>query len=174
MASNHLHVRKLGDERGTAPVTQRSLWALFLKAHKHVVRAIEDELRRSGVAELEWYDVLWALEQASEQRLRMHELADATVITRSNLTRLIDRLEADGLIRRDRNCADRRGAYAVLTPKGRKRRQEAWLVYGKAIEALFERHVSGSEAKAMEDVLDRILRNLRPADKEGDQKRPVR
>ncbi len=142
---------------------RRSLWALFLKAHAQVVRAMEEELRKNGLPGLEWYDVLWALEQAPQQRLRMHELAEATVITRSNITRLVDRLEADGLLKRDHNCEDRRGAYAVLTPEGRKRRQEIWHVYGKAIAAHFERHVTGTEARAMEEALDRILENLHGA-----------
>ncbi|HEY7763686.1 MAG TPA: MarR family transcriptional regulator [Aestuariivirgaceae bacterium] len=147
--------------KGNAPQSaRRSLWALFLKAHAQVARAIEEELRKNGLPELEWYDVLWALEQAPQQRLRMHELAKATVITRSNMTRLVDRLEADGLLNRNRNCEDRRGAYAVLTPEGRRRRQEIWQVYGMAIAALFERHVTGAEARAMEAALERILDSL--------------
>jgi DNA-binding MarR family transcriptional regulator len=101
-----------------------------------------------------------ARQRLKQYRRRMHELAATTVITRSNITRLADRLEAFGLIERDRNCEDRRGAYAVLTPEGARRRQEIWQIYGKAIETFFERHVTGTEAKAMEEAIHRILKNL--------------
>src|ERR1700730_2294233 len=98
---------KLGRRRGLA-------WPAFLKAHAVLVERVEERLKASRLPDLAWYDVLWALECAPQNRLRMHELAAHTVITRSNLTRLVDRLEAAGLVVRDRDCTDPRGSYAVM------------------------------------------------------------
>jgi DNA-binding MarR family transcriptional regulator len=93
----------------------------------------------------------------------MHELADKTVITRSNLTRLVDRLEAAGLVKRERSEEDRRGAFAVLTAEGRAMRKKMWPVYSAAIQELFEAHVSEAEAADMAGALRRILDAARGA-----------
>ena len=63
-------------------------WALFLTAHAGLLEQIEVRLADAGLPSLAWYDVLWALERAGSRRLRMRELADMSVISRSNLTRL--------------------------------------------------------------------------------------
>ena len=101
--------------------------------------------------------MLWGLEQAPEQRLRMSELADKVVLSRSNLTRLIDRLEEAGLVARERSAEDRRGAYAVLTEQGRNLRRRMWPPYQAAIRELFESRLSDAEAEAMATILRRLL-----------------
>jgi DNA-binding MarR family transcriptional regulator len=101
--------------------------------------------------------VLWALERARDRRLRMRELADMTVISRSNLTRLVDRLEPAGLVERERAEEDRRGAFAVVTAEGRAMRRKMWPVYSAAIKELFEDQVAEREAAQMGDALRRIL-----------------
>ena len=140
---------------------KRSAWPAFVTAHALVVGAIEERLTQTGLPELAWYDVLWALERAPQDRLRMHELATATVITRSNLTRLVDRLEKAGLVARERDEEDRRGAFAVLTPAGRQLRGRMWKVYGRAIEELFENHLSPAEAAALRACLLRVIEAAR-------------
>jgi DNA-binding MarR family transcriptional regulator len=139
----------------------RSPWPLFLTTHAVLVGRIEARLAEAGLPELDWYDVLWALERAPRARLRMHELAALTVISRSNLTRLVDRLEAAGLVARDRDRADRRGAYAVLTGAGRAMRRRMWKVYGEAIDALFDRHLTTAETRQLRAILLRVLKAAR-------------
>jgi len=138
-----------------------SAWPLFLAAHTALIASIEQRLRRAGLPELAWYDVLWALERSPGSRMRMHELATETVIARSNITRLVDRLAAAGLVARDRQCADRRGAYAVLTDAGRAMRRRMWSIYGPAIEELFSGRMSASESATVEQVLRRVLQAAR-------------
>jgi DNA-binding MarR family transcriptional regulator len=140
-----------------------SAWPLFLTAHAVLVREIEAALKAADLPELAWYDVLWALERAPAQRLRMHELADALVITRSNLTRLIDRLEAARLVKRERGAEDRRGAYAVLAAAGRALRARMWPVYRSAIFELFDAPLSAAENAAMAEMLRRLVRVAREA-----------
>jgi len=139
----------------------KSAWPSFVTAYALLITSIEERLRAAGLPELAWYDALWALERAPQGRLRMHELAEKTVITRSNLTRLIDRLQAAGLVARDRNCPDRRGAFAVLTTPGRVMRRKMWMVYGAAIKDLFDGHLNAAETLQMRAIFARILKAAR-------------
>jgi DNA-binding MarR family transcriptional regulator len=137
--------------------TKGSVWALFLTAHAVLIEAIERRLAQAGLPPLAWYDLLWGLERSPEQRLRMSELAEKVVLSRSNLTRLVDRLEEAGLVLRERSEEDRRGAYAVLTETGREMRRRMWPVYQAGIRQLFESQLSDAEAQAMGAVLRRVL-----------------
>jgi DNA-binding MarR family transcriptional regulator len=138
-----------------------SAWPALLTARALLVEEVERRLGEAGLPELSWYDVLWALERAPAARLRMHELASRTVITRSNMTRLVDRLETGGLVARERGGEDRRGAFAVLTPAGRQMRRRMWKVYGAAVAELFDAHVSEAESAAMRACLLRVIEAVR-------------
>ena len=135
----------------------KSAWPAFLRVHAVLVAEIEKRLKAKKLPALEAYDVLWALEQAPQQKLRMHELSNALVVTRSNLTRLIDRLEAQELVKRERDPEDRRGAFAVLTGSGRRLRREIWPTYEAAIAKLFDGKLSASEARLLRDVFARLV-----------------
>lgn len=140
-----------------------SVWPLFLTAHAVLVERIEARLAAAGLPLLAWYDVLWALERAPERRLRMSELADHVVLSRSNLTRLVDRLEEAGVVARERSEEDRRGAYAVITTQGRELRRKMWPIYEVAIRELFESQLSDVEARHMGSALRRMLESARKA-----------
>lgn len=146
-------------QKSTSP---RSAWLGFLRAHAVLVGEVERRLKSKGLPALETYDVLWALEQAPGQKLRMHELSDAVVVTRSNLTRLVDRLEMQKLVERERDPDDRRGAFAVLSTAGRRLRREMWPTYEAAINELFDTQLSGSEARLLRDVLTRLTKEATP------------
>lgn len=137
--------------------TRVSAWRLFLTAHSLLIEAIERDLTRADLPPLGWYDVLWALERAPKRRLRMSELSGAIVLSRSNLTRLVDRMELAGLLRREAVPSDRRGAYAVLTAEGTKMRRRMWPIYAGGIEAHFARHLDKAEASALCQIFERVL-----------------
>lgn len=148
--------------------TKSSVWPLFLTAHAVLVEQIEARLAAEQLPPLGWYDVLWGLEGTPERRLRMSELADQVVLSRSNLTRLVDRLEEEGLVARERSAEDRRGAYAVLTDKGQEMRRRMWPPYQAAIRELFDSRLSGREAELMAAVLRRLLEaNGKSAHRQG-------
>lgn len=138
-------------------ITNTSVWPLFMTAHAVLVTEIEARLSEAGLPALTWYDVLWALERADGKRLRMSELADMTVLSRSNLTRLVDRLESAGLVKRVRSKEDGRGAYAIVTASGRAMRRKMWTIYSLAIEELFENHIDSDDVEQLEGTLRRIL-----------------
>jgi DNA-binding MarR family transcriptional regulator len=140
-----------------ARTKKASAWPALLTARALIVDEVERRLADAGLPELAWYDALWALERAPAGRLRMHELASQMVITRSNITRLVDRLEAADLVARERDGEDRRGAFALLTSAGRRMRADMWKVYGPAIAELFDGQLSQDEAEAVRACLLRVI-----------------
>ena len=144
----------------TKEAEQIAAWRAFLTAHTVLVERIEHELADAQVMPLGWYDVLFALSEAPEKRLRMHELAQAVVLSRSGLTRLVDRLEAAELLYRERMVADRRGAFAVLTDKGLAELRKTWPVYAQGIMKHFVLHLSDDEIHLLAEVFQRLLANI--------------
>lgn len=140
-----------------------SAWGYMLRAH---ARATEELNRRSaalGLPPMDWYDVLWSLERAGNERLRLSEVADMLTTSRPNFTRLLDRLEAAGLVVRERSLEDRRTVYALITPEGKKLRRKMWGFYEKAIEELFNAHLTREEQVVIATGLRRVSENLRDA-----------
>ena len=135
-------------------------WALLLTVQAVLVERVELAFAGAGLPPLAWYDVLWELEKAEGGRLRMHELAQRVVITRSNLTRLVDRLESAGLIAREPCPDDRRGAYAVLSGDGRVMRKKMWPVYSAEIDALFSSHLTEREARQLVASFTKLIAGL--------------
>jgi DNA-binding MarR family transcriptional regulator len=87
----------------------------------------------------------------------MHELAHVVIISRSGLTRLVDRLEQEGLLRRDRTGSDRRAIYAVLTLKGFRAFRHAWPIYAQGIVKYFVQHLTEQEMSTLSQMLGRVL-----------------
>jgi len=132
-------------------------WARFVTAQALLIERIEEALAAADLPALAWYDVLWALERAENGQLRMHDLARRTVVSRSNITRLTDRLEKAGLVERVACAEDGRGTLCALTGKGRALRAKMWPVYRAQIDELFGAHLSAKEAQLLCAALDRII-----------------
>lgn len=137
---------------------QSSVWRLFLTAHARLLERIELRLAQADLPPLDWYDVLFTLKEAPDYRLRLSDLAEKVLLSRSNLTRLVDRLEKAGLLRRDACPSDRRGTFAVLTEAGLAMQQQIWVVYADAIADYFACHLQDEEEiKTLQRVLSRLL-----------------
>ncbi len=143
-------VRELDEGREEA-------WRVFITVYGVVMERIERELAEARLPPLGWYDVLLELSVAPGRRLRMHELASAVVLSRSGLTRLVDRLERAGLLRREPDPEDRRGAFAVLTDEGAAMQRRMWPVYARGIAGYFGEHLSDAEARTLTQALERVL-----------------
>ena len=132
-------------------------WRAFINAHASVIDRIEQKLAEAEQLPLTSYDVLVALAEAPNRRLRMNDLArKVVVLSRSGVTRLVDRLEAEGLLSRERTAADRRGAYAVITDKGLAALDRARPIYARGIAQHFARHLSDAEVRVLTSALQRI------------------
>ena len=137
---------------------QRDLaaWRAFLTAHTVVLDRIDRELVKAGVLPLAWYDVLHSLYLAPARRRRMSELAQAVLLSRSGLTRLVDRIEKRGLLRRETCPKDRRGSFAVLTEKGLDALRRSWPVQSRGIQNHFAKRLSAAEARTVATVFERL------------------
>jgi DNA-binding MarR family transcriptional regulator len=118
-------------------------WRAFVETHASLVREIDGALAAAGLPPLTWYDVLWPLYDAPERRLRMTELAGRVVLSRTGLTRLVDRVEAAGLVRRAPVPGDRRGTYVCLTPDGKRMLTRMWPTYEAVLAERFAPHARG-------------------------------
>lgn len=136
-------------------------WKGVLLAHATLVEQIDKEMARADLLPVDWYDALLALEDAPGQKLKMSELADQVLLSKSGLTRLVDRLEARGYIRREGCRSDRRVAYAVLTPEGLKAREESWPTYRAAIHTHFASHLTDEEAETVAGALLKFVGRYR-------------
>jgi len=132
-------------------------WRNFITAHARLIDRIDRELADAGCVPLHWYDVLIELAEAPERRLRLSDLARKVVLSRSGLTRLVDKLEAAGLLTREAAPTDGRGAFAVLTEEGRAALRRAWPVYARGIQEHFAQHLSDEEALVFRESLARML-----------------
>ena len=132
-------------------------WRAFQWANTVVMRNLERELEEEGLP-LPWFDVLIHLCEAAEGRLRMQTLADSVVLSRSGVTRLVDRMERAGLVRREPSQEDRRGAYAVVTQEGRQAFERVWPGHRQRVTERFIRHLSDTEARVLYQALAKVIR----------------
>ena len=132
-----------------------SVWRSFLNAHARVTRAIGRELAAAGLPDLSWYDLLWALHRAPGGGLRVNELARAVVLSPTGMSRFVDRLEAEGLVRREPDPEDRRALQVVLTDAGRDLLRRMWPVYARGIQMHFAAHLPDApeRQRAMFDAM---------------------
>ena len=138
-------------------------WRTFLTAHARAVALIESDLEQKELIRLEWYDLLFAIQEAPDHRLRMMDVADRLLLTRSNATRLVDRLESVGLIKREQLDSDRRGMVAVLTASGREALRRAWPVYASGISHYFLGLLSRDERRAVASALAKVAQQAGPS-----------
>lgn len=132
-------------------------WKAFLGAHAAALERIDEALAAAGLPPLSWYDVLWALRQERGRTLRMRDLSDRIVtISRSGLTRLVERIEKAGYLRRERSDVDLRGMWVVLTPEGEALLRRMWPVYAAELERLVVDVLDGDDADALGTALARI------------------
>ena len=132
-------------------------WRALLTAQAELTDRIDAALRAEDVIPLRWYDALFSLYEAPARRLRLAEMAKATLLSRSGLTRLVDRLEREGLLTREPVEHDARGAFALLTADGLQALRRCWRVYGAEIEARVGRRLTVSEAKTLRALLARLV-----------------
>lgn len=133
-------------------------WRSFLVAHAQIRRTLERELQAEQSLGLGEYEVLLLLARADKRQLRMNELADRLVLSRSGVTRLVDRLEAEALVERASCATDRRGSWATLTDAGHDRLRRASPTHLRGVGEHFLDRIPAAELEALQRTLDRVLR----------------
>lgn len=140
------------------------MWRGFLRAHAQVMRRLEADLQDRHAMALATYDVLVQLAEAPRNRLGMTELADAVLLSRSGLTRLVDRLERDHLVERLIDPDDARRTFAVLTATGRDRLREASATHLQGVADQVLARYTPAELALLTDLLARLTTPEAPED----------
>jgi DNA-binding MarR family transcriptional regulator len=132
-------------------------WRTFLYAHAQVRRQLERELQAEQSMGLAEYEVLLSLAYADERRMRMSDLADRLALSRSGVTRLVDRLETDRLVARVSCETDRRGSWAILTDAGLRRLRDASPTHLRGIGEHFLDRIPFGELESLRRTLSRVV-----------------
>ncbi len=137
-------------------------WRALLTAHALLVRRLEDELREESGMSLPEYSALLQLAEAPGRRKRMAELADGMIVTRGGVTRLVERLEADGLVERGPCASDGRGTEAILTEAGLEQLRAASRIHLRGIDDYYFGRVSEEDQQTIGRVMEDVIEGLRP------------
>ena len=132
-------------------------WRGFLRTHATLVRELDEELTERHNLPLSSYDVLIQLADAPDGMLRMSHLADAVLLSRSGLTRLVTRLAGQGLLERVECKNDARGAFAAITDHGRERLAEARATHRAGVRGRFLDRLSEREQRQLAKAWGRLL-----------------
>src|SRR5436190_9838105 len=143
------------------PPERLRAWRLYFESALALVDVLDNELERDAGIPLRWYDVLVHLEETPEG-LRMNELAERILYSKSGFTRVVDRMEEAALVRRVRPDNDRRSILVVLTDEGRAKIDHARSHHRRAIEQHFSRHLTEADIKALTRALDKLSAHARP------------
>src|SRR4051794_23570638 len=131
-------------------------WRGLLRVHSRMVKALDAELDATHGLGLTSYEVLMYLADTPEGQMRMHDLASSVLLSRSGLTRLVDRLARDGLIERKACESDARGAFAVLTAAGRDRLNTARRTHLDGVRRHFLEHLAGDDLDALAEIWEKV------------------
>jgi DNA-binding MarR family transcriptional regulator len=131
-------------------------WRGMLKAHAALSSALDADLQREHGLSVPAYEVLMFVGDADGGKLRMADIAERVLLSRSGLTRLVDRLVEHGLVERDTCADDGRGSYAVLTPAGRAKLDAARRTHLQGVRDRFLSRFSPGEQRLLGDLWDRL------------------
>jgi DNA-binding MarR family transcriptional regulator len=131
-------------------------WGRLMRVSRQLVEKTEDALKAEGLPPLAWYDVLHELAEAGEGGLRPFELIDRVLLAQYSVSRLLARLEADGLVEKLSVADDGRGQTVRVTPNGRDMRRRIWAVYGASIAEFMGDRLSANELTTLAGLLGRL------------------
>ena len=140
--------------------SQLGAWRAFLQTHARLLHRLDEELQAAHGLSLAEYDALLQLAAAPDRRLRMSVLADRVLLSRSGITRLVDRLVADGMVQRYPCSSDARGSMAVITAQGVNRLRTASRTHLDGVRRFFLDVVSADEQDVIEQALQRVSDGL--------------
>jgi DNA-binding MarR family transcriptional regulator len=141
-------------DRLTEP--ERAAWGGYLRSHAAIVRQLDATLVEAHGLPLSSFEVLARLAQQDEGKQRMSDLAQSVWLSRSGVTRLVDRLERDGLVERQACDSDARGAFAVLTDAGRARLETARRTHVSDVRERFLSRFDADEQAQLAVFWDRL------------------
>ena len=143
-------------DSASVPEGRMAAWRSLLDTHAALVATVEAALAEEDLPPLTWYDVLSALGRAPQRAARPRDIGCGVTISRSGMTRLLDRIEAAGLVERRACPTDRRGTWIILTDAGQEMLERMRPVYEREVEACFAGLISDEEAETLSRLLVRV------------------
>ncbi|MDF3151275.1 MarR family winged helix-turn-helix transcriptional regulator [Mesorhizobium sp. XAP10] len=143
-------------EKATPSPEAIKAWARLMRVSRQLMESAEEALKAVGLPPLAWYDVLHELAEAGEGGLRPFQLIERTLFAQYNISRLLTRLEADGLVEKLPVADDGRGQTIRIAAKGRDIRRQMWAVYGRSIAELVGAKLSADELTMVSALLGRL------------------
>jgi DNA-binding MarR family transcriptional regulator len=137
--------------------TTLKAWVGLVRAQQALLERVEADLKAAELPPLGWYDVLLEINRVPEGHLRQFEIGEKVLLNKHNCSRLLDRLEDEGLVKRQSCKEDRRGAHVAITKEGKALLKKMWPVYERAISEYFGRHLSESEVAELAKLMNRLL-----------------
>jgi DNA-binding MarR family transcriptional regulator len=144
----------MNDRSKTCSDAAEGAWVQLIRAHRSALCSVERALRAADLPPLEWYDVLLELERGGP--LRSRDLQDRLLLAQYNLSRLLDRMESEKLISRERCSEDARCQWVRVTDDGKALRKRMWPVYASAIDEALGAKVTEVQAEKLSELLSRI------------------
>lgn len=136
--------------------TEVKAWARLLRAQRQALEQVESRLKGAGFPPLAWYDALLELDR-SGQGLRQYEIGERILLSKHNLSRLLDRLQRKGYVRRRACPEDGRGSVVEITAAGRRLREKMWPVYSDAISEAFANRLTETDIRRLSSILGKLL-----------------
>lgn len=133
------------------------VWARLLRTQSQLLRSVKGALDAAGQPPLAWYDVLLELHRDRDSGLRQFEIGERVLLPKHNLSRLIDRLQREGLVRRQSCPEDGRGNVVRITDAGEALLRKMWPVYGGAIQDRFGSRLTADEIQVLGEILGKLL-----------------
>ncbi|NLS16949.1 winged helix-turn-helix transcriptional regulator [Rhizobium sp. P40RR-XXII] len=133
-------------------------WVHLMRAQQITLAAIEQDLKAADMPPLGWYDVLLELSRTTDGRLRPYEIEERTLLAQHNLSRLLDRMEKAGFVRREVFSEDGRGRWVVITEAGSAMRNRLWTVYASALQRHLGDKLDDAQADQLAELLAVLLR----------------
>lgn len=144
-------------------------WVQLIRTEQTILSRVEADLKEQGFPPLEWYDVLNELDQAPDGRVPQAQVQSRVLLAQYNLCRLVDRLEREGLVRREPSPDDGRSNMLVITEKGRQLRRSMWPLYAAAIQTHLGSRLTCDEARQLAGLLGQLVQTEQPIDATQDR-----
>ena len=142
----------------TIPSQQtETAWVLLIRVQQVLLGQVEAALKDAGMPPLSWYDVLLELSRNPDTGLRQYEIGERVLLNKHNLSRLIDRLESEELVKREACDMDGRGNIVKITGKGTQVKQEMWPVYARKIQELIAEPLTPTQVRSLADIMNALL-----------------
>lgn len=135
-------------------------WIGLIRAQQLLLERVESRLKKAGFPPLAWYDVLLELSRDPAKGLRQFEIGPRVLLSKYNLSRLLDRLEKAGLVRRMACDTDGRGNVLVITQAGLRLKNAMWPVYADAIQNLLGEFLPAAQIRQLDEITAALLKNL--------------